>query len=176
MSGEASGDRPVHEAHRAKGPATAGFAAITVSDTRTPETDTGGRTLCDLVEGAGHRVAIRVIVRDEPEDVERAVRDALAMPEVDLVVLTGGTGLSARDGTVEVVSRLLEKPIDGFGELFRFLGFQQVGSAAMLSRATGGLVRGKFVFALPGSPRAVRLAMEALILPEVSHLLFEARR
>lgn len=149
---------------------------ITVSDSRTEETDTGGRVLCKLVEEAGHHVRARTIVRDDPQAVEEAILAGLDASDVDLVVLTGGTGLSSRDGTVEVVSGLLEKRIDGFGELFRSLSFQQVGSAAMLSRAVGGLVRGRCVFALPGSPRAVELAMRSLILPEVSHLLFEARR
>lgn len=149
---------------------------ITVSDTRTPETDVGGSLLCRLVEEAGHRVRDRRLVRDDAAAVEVAIRAGLEASDVDLVVLTGGTGLSSRDGTVEVVTRLVEKRIDGFGELFRSLSYQQVGSAAMLSRAVGGIVRGRCVFALPGSPRAVELAMQALILPEVSHLLSEIRR
>jgi molybdenum cofactor biosynthesis protein B len=135
-----------------------------------------GRTLSGLIHVAGHRVEGSVVVPDEVAAIRRAVRRLLELPGVDVVVLTGGTGFSPRDVTVDAVRPLLDQPVDGFGELFRALSYQQVGAAAMLSRATAGLVGDRAVFLLPGSPKAVSLAMEKLILPEVGHLLAQARR
>ncbi|MGH9361376.1 MAG: MogA/MoaB family molybdenum cofactor biosynthesis protein, partial [Thermoanaerobaculia bacterium] len=164
------------EEHRAYAPRVLGFAAVTVSDSRTAETDGGGRAIREAAERAGHRVVETRIVRDEVEAIRGAVRDLLALPEVDVVVLTGGTGVAPRDVTLEAVAPLLERPLEGFGELFRMLSYEQVGAAAMLSRAAAGIVAGKAVFALPGSPKAVTLAMEKLILPEAGHLISQARR
>jgi molybdopterin adenylyltransferase len=164
------------EQHRSYAPTTLGFAAVTVSDTRTEADDTGSRTIRDLAQAAGHRVEGSALVRDDVAAIRGAVREMLALPGVDVVVVTGGTGLSPRDVTLDAVLPLLEKPIEGFGELFRMLSWQQVGSAAMLSRAAAGLVGGQAVFLLPGSPKAVTLAMEKLILPEAGHLLGQARR
>lgn len=164
------------EQHRRAAPILLGFAVITVSDTRTVENDTSGRTLADLAQGAGHRIETATIVPDEVAAIRRAVREALRSDAVDVVVLTGGTGFSPRDVTLDAVEPLLETRIDGFGELFRMLSWQQVGSAAMLSRAAAGLVGGRAVFLLPGSTKAVALAMESLILPEAGHLLGQARR
>ncbi len=149
---------------------------ITVSDTRTAEDDTSGRTLADLARGAGHRIETTRIVPDDVAAIRRAVREVLQSDAVDVVVLTGGTGFSPRDVTLDAVEPLLETRIDGFGELFRMLSWQQVGSAAMLSRAAAGLIGGRAVFLLPGSTKAVALAMESLILPEAGHLLGQARR
>ncbi|MES1244214.1 MAG: MogA/MoaB family molybdenum cofactor biosynthesis protein [Acidobacteriota bacterium] len=164
------------EQHRRAAPAVLGFAFVTVSDTRTAEDDTSGRTLADLARGAGHRVESSRIVPDDVAAIRRAVSELLRSDAVDVVVLTGGTGFSPRDVTLDAVEPLLESRIDGFSELFRMLSWQQVGSAAMLSRATAGLATGRAVFLLPGSTKAVALAMEALILPEAGHLLGQARR
>lgn len=162
--------------HRRAGPTLLGFALITVSDTRTPGDDVSGHTLSELATAAGHRVVEASLVPDEVPAIRAAVERALAREGVDVVVLTGGTGLSPRDVTIEAVGPLLERPVEGFGELFRMLSYQQVGSAAMLSRAAAGLAGARAVFCLPGSPKAVSLAMEKLILPEAGHLLGQARK
>ena len=164
------------EQHRRSAPGVLGFGLITVSDSRTPEDDVSGRTLSGLAQMAGHRVEGSLLVPDDVAAIRAAVRDLLGRSGVDVVVLTGGTGFSPRDVTLDAVLPLLERPIEGFGELFRFLSYQQVGAAAMLSRAAGGLVGTQAVFLLPGSPKAVSLAMEKLILPEAGHLLAQARR
>jgi molybdenum cofactor biosynthesis protein B len=160
--------------HRARAPRALGCAVITVSDTRTLADDTGGALVCELVEGAGHRVASREIVKDDAGAIREALERALASPDCAAVVLTGGTGVSPRDITPEAVAPLLERPLPGFGELVRQLSFAEIGSAAMVSRALGGLANGKPVFALPGSRAAVRLGLERLILPELGHLAGEA--
>ncbi len=170
-----SPDSP-HRHHKAHAPARVRAFVLTVSDTRTEATDTGGQLCRELLGAAGHEVAGSAIVRDEPALVEETVRRVAAEGAADVLIATGGTGISRRDNTYEAVSRLLDKRLDGFGELFRMLSYQDIGSAAMLSRATGGLHRGLVVFALPGSPKAVRLALEKLILPELGHLVSESRR
>ncbi len=162
--------------HRERGRGPVRCAVLTVSDTRTLETDEGGRLIVELLQCAGHVVVRRGIVPDEPAEVRSWLEEALADPEVQAVLTTGGTGVSPRDGTYEVVSGLLDKRMDGFGELFRVLSYQEVGPAAMLSRAVGGVARGKVVLAMPGSPAGVRLAMEKLVLPELGHLVWEATR
>ena len=168
------------EQHRRASPHVLGFAVITVSDTRTSGDDVSGRTISEMARGAGHRVEDPVMVPDEVAAIRGAVEKALATEGVDVVVLTGGTGFSPRDVTLEAVGPLLQRPVEGFGELFRMLSWQQVGSAAMLSRAAAGLVGSKAasqaIFLLPGSPKAVSLAMEKLILPEAGHLLGQARK
>ncbi len=162
--------------HRQYAPAHLGFALITVSDSRTPETDTSGRTMRERVEAAGHTVASSTLVLDEIPAVRAAVEAALLAPGVDVVAVSGGTGFSPRDVTIEAVAPLFERPIEGFGELFRMLSFEQVGPAAMLSRAAAGLAAGRAIFLLPGSPKAVALALDRLILPEAGHLLGQVRR
>ncbi|HYU34768.1 MAG TPA: molybdenum cofactor synthesis domain-containing protein [Thermoanaerobaculia bacterium] len=164
------------ESHRRTAPQVLGFGLITVSDTRSPEDDVSGRILSGLAHVAGHRVEGADVVLDDVAAIRRAVRRMLALPGVDVVVLTGGTGFSPRDVTIDAVLPLLDQPIEGFGELFRALSYQQVGAAAMLSRAAAGLAGTKAVFLLPGSPKAVSLGMEKLILPEAGHLLEQARR
>jgi molybdenum cofactor biosynthesis protein B len=164
------------EQHRQTAPAVLGFAILTVSDTRAQRDDVSGRAIRDLISAAGHPIVDSTLVPDEQEAIRGAVRRFLALPEVAVVVATGGTGFSPRDVTLEAVAPLFERPVEGFGELFRMLSYQQVGAAAMLSRAAAGLVGGKAVFLLPGSPKAVALAMEKLILPEAGHLLGQARR
>lgn len=164
------------EEHRHRAPSAVVFAVLTVSDTRAHEDDVSGRALRELAEGAGHRVAGSEIVPDDVAAIRAAVRRLLALPGVDVVLVTGGTGFSPRDVTVDAITPLFDQRIDGFGELFRYLSYEQVGSAAMLSRAAAGLVGDRAVFLLPGSPKAVTLAMERLILPEAGHLLGQARR
>lgn len=162
--------------HRERGRGPVRCAVLTVSDTRTLDTDEGGRLIVELLQSAGHVVVRRGIVPDEPDQVRAWLAEALADPDVQAVLTTGGTGIAPRDRTYEVVSELLDKRLDGFGELFRVLSYQEVGPAAMLSRAVGGVARGKVVLAMPGSPAAVRLAMEKLVVPELGHLVWEAGR
>ena len=157
--------------HKAQGPASVACFILTVSDTRTPDTDTSGRAILELLEAAGHTVTDYAIVKDEPVQVAAAVRTQLADDRVNVIITTGGTGVSSRDGTFEAVNALFEKRLDGFGELFRMLSFQEIGSAAMLSRATAGTASRKAIFVLPGSENAVRLAMTQLIVPELGHVV-----
>lgn len=165
------------DAHRAAAAHLTGACAVlTVSDTRTLETDEGGRRIAEALTDAGHRVVARALVKDEPAEIEGRLVAWLEAGEAEVIVTTGGTGVSLRDTTVEVVERLLDKRLEGFGELFRMLSHREVGAAAMLSRATAGLAGRTVVFALPGSPAAVRLALDELILPELPHLLRELRR
>ena len=162
--------------HRATAPASVVCVVLTVSDTRTADTDTSGSAIAELLHSGGHVVGGRDLVRDEPDDIRQALADAIARDDVDAVLVTGGTGITSRDGTIEIVTALLDKRLDGFGELFRMLSYDAIGAAAMLSRAIAGLARGRIVIAMPGSEHAVRLAMEKLVLPELGHLVREARR
>jgi molybdenum cofactor biosynthesis protein B len=147
---------------------------ITVSDTRTLETDTGGARVCEMLAEGGHPIVAREIARDEPEAIAEALQKALARHDTRAVILTGGTGVGPRDVTPETVEPLLDRVVPGFGELFRVLSFGDIGSAALLSRALAGIKAGRVVFVLPGSRGAVELAMEELILPEIGHLAAEA--
>lgn len=163
------------EAHReaAAGlPVTIGL--VTVSDTRVPETDTNGAYLKERAAAAGATVTGYHVVRDEPEDVRRAVEELVSVSRI--VIVNGGTGVSRRDTTYDTLAGMLEKTLPGFGELFRMLSWEQVGAAAMLSRATAGTYRGSIVISTPGSPKAVSLAWEKLIEPELSHLAWEVGR
>jgi molybdopterin adenylyltransferase len=151
------------------------IAVVTVSDTRTPDTDTSGQAIRELVVAAGHSVVHYCLVKDEPEQVAQALSD-FTDGSARLIIFNGGTGISQRDRTYDVISRALEKTLPGFGELFRMLSYEQIGSAAMMSRATAGTYRGCVVISIPGSTNAVRLAMERLILPEIQHLAWELTR
>ena len=162
--------------HKRTAPKTVGCFVLTVSDTKNPETDTSGALIRELLIAAGHRVSGSVIVRDEPAEVARIVRGACTRDDVQAVVLTGGTGITSRDSTYEAVEALLDKRLPGFGELFRMLSFQEIGAAAMLSRAQMGIHARRVVVSLPGSPNACRLALEKLLIPELGHLLREATR
>lgn len=158
--------------HKAQAPRQPiGCYVLTVSDTRTPESDTSGKAIRDLVAEAGHQVTGFSIVRDEPAQVTAVIQQQLANPETRVIVTTGGTGITSRDGTFEAVDRLFEKRLEGFGELFRMLSFEEIKAAAMLSRATAGTVGRKAIFVLPGSENAVRLAMTRLIVPELRHVI-----
>ena len=162
--------------HKGQAPASIGVFVLTVSDTRTPDTDTSGSAIRDLLAGAGHVVRGTAIVRDEPAQVVAKVTQALADPATHVVITTGGTGITSRDGTFEAVDGLLEKRLDGFGELFRSLSYQEIGPAAMMSRATAGAASGKAIFVLPGSEGAVRLAMRMLIIPELGHVVQQLKK
>lgn len=165
----------VHK-HRESAPEQVRVAVLTISDTRTQDTDTGGDTVEELMRDAGHEIVERDIVRDEASSIRTRLVNLLARPDVDAVVTTGGTGISARDTTYEVVDRMLEKKLDGFGEIFRMLSYEEIGAAAVLSRAVAGAVGTKFIACLPGSRNAVRLAVERLLVPEISHVVFELRK
>lgn len=162
--------------HRAAAENSLRIAVLTVSDTRTLEDDTGGQLIVELLESAGHQVGARAIVRDDRDGISSAILDFVADPDIDAVISTGGTGIARRDVTCDAVSSILDRSIDGFGELFRALSFEEIGSAAMLSRATAGAIGSTAVFAVPGSRNAIRLAMERLILPEIAHVVYEIRK
>ena len=158
--------------HRKDAPKSVRCFVLTISDTRTAATDTSGNAIVFTLESAGHVVEGRQIVKDDPSAVQQAVKAASA----EVVITTGGTGITSRDGTYEALSAMFDKTLDGFGELFRMLSYEQIGSAAMMSRACAGVVGRTAVFSLPGSEHAVRLAMEKLILPEMGHIVRELRR
>ena len=164
------------EKHRESAPDHVRAAVLTISDTRTTEDDTGGDTVQELLEEAGHEIVSRSIVRDEASRIRTELVDLLARSDVDAVITTGGTGISARDTTYEVVDRMIEKKLDGFGEIFRMLSYEEIGAAAFLSRAVAGAVGTKLVASLPGSRNAVRLAVEKLLVPEIAHVVFELRK
>ncbi|MGA3068306.1 MAG: MogA/MoaB family molybdenum cofactor biosynthesis protein [Tepidisphaeraceae bacterium] len=151
-------------------------AVVTLSDTRTPGTDTSGRKICDLLKGAGHTIGDYQVIPDEPRGLQLTLETLVGRRDLDLIVSNGGTGVSRRDRTIPVVQMMLEIELPGFGELFRMLSWQEIGSGALLSRATGGVAGGKLLFALPGSTAAVELAVTRLILPEIGHLLHQLRK
>lgn len=163
------------EQHKSAAPTKLRFAVITISDTRDASTDRGGPYLVERVEGAGHAVTRRELVRDERDAIAKAVRAAAGDPTVDLVLTTGGTGIAPRDVTYDTLRALFDSEIPGFGELFRMLSFQQIGAAALLSRAVGGVLGGKVVLALPGSPKALALALDEIVLREAAHLVQQTR-
>ncbi|HEY5648125.1 MAG TPA: MogA/MoaB family molybdenum cofactor biosynthesis protein [Nitrospiria bacterium] len=165
-----------HKEHKAHAPAHVRCWIITVSDTRTPETDKSGKLIRDLLHSAGHATAGYQIFPDEPSRIRDALNTIGSQESAGAVILTGGTGISRRDGTVDVAESLFEKRLDGFGELFRSLSYAEIGSSAMLSRAAAGTFQNKVLFCLPGSTAGVRLAMEKLILPELGHLIGELSR
>jgi molybdopterin adenylyltransferase len=158
----------VHE-HKLKARTNLKVGVISASDTRTPETDESGKIIRMLFEAAGHQVTYYEILPDDREKISAAIVNSL--DNLDAIVINGGTGISARDGSTEVVKSLIDKELEGFGEIFRMLSFNQIGSAAIMSRAIAGVRRGKFIAVLPGSPDACRLAMEKLIIPEIGHII-----
>ena len=162
--------------HKASAPRSIGCWVLTISDSKTRETDTSGTLIRELLEGTGHRVIGSEIVRDEPAEVQRVIRAACHHAAVQAVIMTGGTGITSRDATFEAVEAMLDKRLPGFGELFRLLSWEEIGAAAMLSRAQAGVRQGRLIFSLPGSPNACRLALEKLILPELGHLVREVAR
>ncbi len=160
--------------HRQRAPESVKVCVLTVSDTRTLETDEGGRLIESMLQGAGHTIMARRIVPDERDRIAATARDLLGIFGADALLVTGGTGLAARDQTTEAIESLYDAMIPGYGELFRMLSFQEIGPAAMLSRASAGRVGRQVVVTMPGSPAGVRLAMDRLIVPELPHLVFHA--
>jgi molybdenum cofactor biosynthesis protein B len=146
---------------------------ITCSDTRTPDTDTSGQLIQRLLKEQGHTVAAYHLVKDEPSKIKAKIKAAVGDKKVQAIIINGGTGISKRDSTFEAVDAMLEKRLVGFGEVFRYLTYQEIGSSAIMSRATAGIIKGRVLFSTPGSENAVRLAMEKLILPELGHLVKE---
>ncbi len=167
---------PSVEEHRAAGRGPLNVAVLTVSDTRTVETDTSGALIISLAEEAGHRVVSRDIVPDEPAPMTVLLRGFHDRGDLHAVLVTGGTGISPRDRTFETVSSLLTKPLPGYGELFRMLSFAEIGPACLMSRALGGLMDKLVILVMPGSRAAVELAMRKIILPELPHIVHEARK
>lgn len=153
-----------------------GFAVITLSDTRNEATDASGALIKNLLLDAGHTVPFYRVLKDDREKIKTTVQDCLADSSLSVIITNGGTGVASRDTTFDVVASLLEKRLDGFGELFRMLSYQEIGPAAMLSRAVAGVAKGKVIFCVPGSTNAVRLAMEKLILPQAAHVYWELHK
>ncbi len=167
---------PSVQEHRDRGLRSLDIAVITVSDTRTIDTDTSGTLIVAMIEGAGHRVIAREIVPDEPDRMRPLLLSYRDRGDIHAVLMTGGTGISPRDQTFETVSALLTRPLPGFGELFRMLSYAEIGPACLLSRAVGGLLGTMTVLVMPGSRAAVELAMTKIILPELPHIVAEARK
>jgi molybdenum cofactor biosynthesis protein B len=157
--------------HRRQGPASVRCAVVTVSDTRTLENDTGGQAIVELLHAAGHQVVERAIVPDDSKPVQDLILALGRQKDIDAILITGGTGIAPRDHTADAIDEVLSKPLPGYGELFRMLSYQEIGPAAMLSRALGGLMGETVVLTMPGSPAAVRLAIQRIILPELGHLV-----
>ncbi len=165
----------VHQ-HKSDSDESLGVCVVTISDTRTLETDVGGSLIIELAEQAGHQVIRREIIPDEPDAMRALLNECRQQANVEVVLMTGGTGISNRDQTYETVTALFTREIPGYGELFRFLSFQEIGSACILSRATAGLINELLVITMPGSPAAVQLAMQQIVLPELGHLIREATK
>nr|WP_199316859.1 MogA/MoaB family molybdenum cofactor biosynthesis protein [Chroococcidiopsis sp. [FACHB-1243]] len=155
---------------------TVSCAVITVSDTRSPETDKSGRRIEQLLVAARHTVGFYAIVKDEPEQIQSQIESFSQRVDLDVAIFNGGTGIAPRDTTYDAIASLLEKTLPGFGELFRYLSYQDIGSRAIASRAIAGVYQGKLIFSLPGSTNAVQLAMEKLILPELTHLVRQLQK
>ena len=162
--------------HREAAPDSIGCAVITVSDTRDETTDRSGQIMRETLVEAGHKLILYRIVRDEPAEIEAVLVDCKADAAIQAIIFNGGTGIAQRDTTFDVLSRVIEKELPGFGELFRMLSWDEIGPAAMLSRATAGVYAGRLIFSTPGSSNAVRLAMTRLIVPEIGHLVYEVTK
>ncbi len=165
-----------YKEHKARAPRSVSCFVLTVSDTRTEKTDESGKAILQMLQRAGHTIAGYSILKDEPKDIRALIRRESRRKSLQAFIINGGTGISSRDSTFDAIEGLLEKRLTGFGELFRWLSYQEIGSAAMMSRATAGVYRKKVVISLPGSPDAVRLATRKLVIPELSHLVGEIGR
>ena len=164
----------VHE-HKKKAAKSLGIMVITVCDTRDQTTDQSGQLIKEMLAEGGHRTVGYQIVKDEPKEIEDLLRQTLGRKDLEVIILNGGTGIAPRDGTYEVVERLMQKQLDGFGEIFRYLSYQDIGSAAIMSRACAGIAGDKVMISLPGSKGAVQLAMGQLVLPEMGHMVSQLR-
>jgi molybdenum cofactor biosynthesis protein B len=163
-------------AHKEVSPKSISCAVITISDSRTEETDESGKFLKDRLAAAGHQVLFYALLKNDSEAIRKTITNLLARSDLQVVITTGGTGASHRDVTIETITPLLEKKLDGFGELFRYLTFQEIGTTSVMSRAMAGVISGKVIISLPGSLNAVTLALEKIILPEIGHMVREATR
>ena len=164
-----------HE-HKQKAPQTVSCAVLTISDSRTEQDDDSGRLIRQKLSQNGHRVMFYSILKDETDSIKKKINELLEQDELQVIIANGGTGVSHRDITVETIYSILEKKLDGFGELFRLLTYQEIGTASIMSRAIAGVAKGKVILCIPGSPGAVDLAMDKIILPEIGHLVREATR
>ena len=169
----AAAEKKTHEEHRAEGPDVVTCGVLTVSDTRTEETDTSGKLIMNMLQDRGHKVPFYRIVKDEPDQIRSALESACGDPAIQVVISNGGTGVTKRDTTYDVVVSMIEKEMKGFGELFRYLSFLEIGTASILTRATAGTCRDTILMTLPGSGNACRTGMEKIILPEISHMVRE---
>ncbi|MFC1921307.1 molybdenum cofactor biosynthesis protein B [Chloroflexota bacterium] len=165
-----------HIEHKKEAPVSVSVALLTISDSRTEETDESGKLLKKKLTDAGHRIAAYALIKNDITAVKEMIGELLDEEEVQVIITGGGTGLSHRDITVETVSAMLEKKMDGFGELFRSLSYQEIGTAGMMSRAVAGVIKGKVIICIPGSIGATELAAEKIILPEIGHMIREATR
>ena len=165
-----------YKEHKDKAPKSVSCAVLTISDTRTEQDDEAGRLIRQKLSENGHRVTSYCILKDEADPIEKKIRELLREEELQVIITNGGTGVSRRDITVETMLPILEKKLDGFGELFRSLTYQEIGTGSIMSRAIAGVAGGKVIVCLPGSPEAINLAMEKIILPEIGHLVREATR
>jgi molybdenum cofactor biosynthesis protein B len=168
--------------HKEKAPKNLSFAAITISTSRykdsqagKPVRDESGDLILKILKNNGHTIAVQRLITDNKAMIQETIREMLNSPKVDAIISTGGTGITPADITIEAIEPILEKKLPGFGELFRHLTYQEIGSAAVMSRAIAGVANGKAVFCLPGSPHAVKLCLETLILPETAHIVLHAR-
>jgi molybdenum cofactor biosynthesis protein B len=164
---------PSAEAHRDEAQRSVTCAVLTISDTRTKDNDHSGELVRQNLLWRGHEVGAYEIVPDEPARIRATIEEWLAQDEIEAIITNGGTGIAGRDNTFDTITGLLEKRLDGFGEIFRMLSYQEIGAAAMLSRAVAGVAHGKAIFSTPGSSNAVKLAMEKLIGPELGHVIHE---
>ncbi|MFC2041356.1 molybdenum cofactor biosynthesis protein B [Chloroflexota bacterium] len=165
-----------YQEHKEKAPRSVNCAVLTISDTRTEQDDDSGRLIRQKLSQSGHRVISYAILKNEAEYIKKKIDELLNQEEIQVIITSGGTGVSSRDVTVDTVSSILEKRLDGFGELFRFLTYQEIGTASVMTRAIAGVAAGKVLICFPGSPAAAELAMDRIILPEIGHMVREATR
>ncbi len=165
-----------YQEHKDKAPKSVSCAVLTISDTRTEQDDESGRLIRQKLSETGHRVILHCILKNEANSVRKKIYELLKEEELQAIIAIGGTGVSRRDITIDTIYPILEKKLDGFGELFRFLTYSEIGTGSIMSRAIAGVARGKVILCLPGSPEAGKLAMDKIILPEIGHLVMEATR
>ena len=165
-----------HHEHEKLAQKKLSVAIMTFSDTRDESSDKSGKILIEGIKQAGHKVILYSVMKENPEEMKAALQEWLENKELDVIITNGGTGLTARDGTVEVARELFDKELDGFGEIFRLISYQQIGAAAILSRATAGAASGKILACLPGSSKAVKLALDRILIPQLPHMVWEANR
>lgn len=165
-----------HIEHKKNAPQNITVSVITLSDTRTKENDDSGKVICQHLTNSGHKIKTYLIVKEDKKKIKKAIKKVLKEKKSQLIIINGGTGISKRDNTCKIVANFFTKPIPGFGEIFRYLSYQEIGSSAILSRAIAGVCKNKILISIPGSIKAVKLAMEKIILPELGHLVYEMNK